>query len=187
MATNLPGSKILQGLGSYINVINPTNGNIVRLNVSLWDTDETIHTGPNKGDSGSNGYPIRRLTGADSSISLHIWWDVANSPRSALGTHNGWGCGLQLGVSNLAQFQNSGDNQQQFFILLSGMVKKFKTRASSEGGDGEDGIIIADAIVQPNATRLFLLPDENAAYQAEVSRLQSLGQLSALSSFATMQ
>lgn len=177
VVTNLPGSKLLPGIGSYINVVNPLSGNISRLNVAIWDTDEDIHTGPNKADSGSAGYPIRRVTGVDSSISLRIWWDAANCPRDALFVTGGWGCGLQLGLSALANFQAYGYTAQQFYALLSGVVRKFKTHASSEGNDGEDGIITVDAIVQPNATRLFLLPDEQPAFLAEQARLIGLGQL----------
>ena len=183
MPTNAPGSKLLPGTGSYINVISALTGGITRLNVAEWSADEDIKTGPNKADSGSNGYPIRRITGVDSAINLAIWWDASNTPRDLL--FQQWGCGLQLGVSNLAAYQNYGYSSQQFFLLLNGFLKKFKTRAPSTGQD--DDIIMADAIVQPNGTRLFLLPDENVEYAAEVTRLQALGQITALSQYATMQ
>lgn len=185
MPINLPGSQVLPGADSYVNVINPISGNITRLNVATWSTEEEFRTGPNKADSGSNGFPIRRITGVDSRILLKVWWDASNSPRSLL--LQGWGCGLQLGISSLARYQSYGYSAQQFFILLSGMLKSFRTLANSEGNDGEEGIIIAEAVVQPNATRLFLLPDEQSDYTLEVARLTLAGQINAPAQFTVMQ
>ena len=187
MANNLPGGRILSGMGGYLNVMNAQQPTWNRLDVATWGIDKDIRMF-HKGHSGTLGAIATRKVAEDATVTLKIWWDLGNPPDSLLittiGTGQEWGCGLQLGIGSAAAQAALGQTPQKFYLLPSGMLRRLHVEDSSEGND--DGIVTADATVLANSL-LFLMPDQAVAYADYVSALSSQGQFSPYAQLTTMQ
>jgi hypothetical protein len=187
MPTNMPGGRILSAMGSFINVINPFNGNLTRLDVLSSDLDKIVRLW-RRGHSGTLSAIAARAIAQTFDLSLRVWWDCENSPCVQL-LQAGWGCGAQLSIGSLAGQQMYGIptaiGQQQFWYLPHGILQRLRIHQNTEG-DEADGIATGDALIAGN-TLPFLLPDELSACNLYLSQLQALGQFNALPAFLIMQ
>jgi hypothetical protein len=181
MPTDLPGGKILAGTGGYINVVNPYNGTMTRLDVAWWENEITPSVF-RRGHSGTMGAKCARWIINDYSVKGRVWWDAGNPPENLLMSN--WGCGLQLGISSYAEQNALGITQQKFYLIPDAILSYYKMRDSSEGH--EDDIVTADFTVVCNSQQ-FLMPDMAGQYAEYSAAMGAIGQYSALGTFTTMQ
>jgi hypothetical protein len=181
MPTNMPGGKLISGMGGYTNIISPYNGNMTRLDLASWRISRKMKLF-RKGHSGTLNAIATRIVAQDWSAQIKIWWDIGNEPEALLGS--GWGCGIQFGMGSYAGQASYGATQQSFYLAPSAMLSSLDVDDSSEGND--DGIVMAQAVVVGNGL-LFELPSQLSAYQQYVQILQNLGQFNGLNTFTVMQ
>ena len=182
MPTNMPGGQLIAGIGGYLNIISPFNGNMTRLDAASWQIRRRRKMF-RRGHSGSVGGAIlSRITALDWTASLKIWWDIGNPPEDLL--MSDWGCGIQFGMGSFAAWQAYGIAQQGFYLAPSALLSSFDVDDSSEGND--DDIVTATAEVVGNAL-LFYLPDQLAQYNAWLQQVTALGQFNGLANFTVMQ
>lgn len=152
MPTNLPGGRILAGIGGYTNVISPFNGTMTRLDLLTWDITRDIRLW-RRGHSGTLGAIVSRQVGYDWFATGTGWWDIANPPETTMGS--GWGCGVQFGIGSAAGQASYGATQQQFYLAPAAMLSLLHVHDSSEGEEA-DGVVTFDYKIMSNAL-LFLL------------------------------
>jgi hypothetical protein len=186
MPTNLPGGKIISGMGGYINVVSPFNGNMTRLDVAGY------HIGLNevlfsRGHSGTLGGMATRRVAQRWTATLKVWWDVGNPPYSLLQTTVtglDLGCGMQLGMGSLAAATAYGLAQQPFWLAPSAIMESIDLDDSSEGG--EDDVVTAQVVMRGNGL-IFQLPAALAEYQVYAQQLNAFGQFNGLANLTIMQ
>lgn len=181
MPTNMPGGKLISGMGGYTNIISPYNGTMTHLDVARWEIllRQKLFR---KGHSGTLGAIATRVVAQDWRAVLDIWWDIGNDPLSTMGSS--WGCGVQFGMSSLSSYQMYGYSAQGFWLAPSAILESLVVTDSSEGND--DGIVTARAEIVANGL-LFDMPAALTAYNTYVTQLQALGQFTGLATFTTMQ
>jgi hypothetical protein len=182
MPYNMPGGKILAGQGSQLNILHPVTELITRLDVA-WIEHEQDFRLFHKGHSGTLGAIASRITALDWTIDGVAWWDLGNPPESLL--MSGWGCSLQFGLGSPAGQASYGQTPPKFWVFPSGVLRRFKIRASSEGN--EDDVVTASFQIAGNS-RAFLLPEMAAEYSVYIAQLTALGQIPWwLSTMGTLQ
>ena len=183
MPTNMPGGKIISGMGGYLNAISPYDGNMTRLDVASYSIYRKIKMFA-KGHSGSIGGAIlRRQVAFDWTAQLKVWWDIGNPPTEVL-NNQGWGCGIQFGLGSRAGQAQYGVTPQQFYLAPSAIMGDVEIIDSSEGND--DDVVTANVEIGGNAS-IFLMPNQTADYQVWEILAQNLGQFNGLPSFSVMQ
>lgn len=186
MPTNMPGGKILPGAGGYVNVVNPFNGNMTRLDVARHRVSPRNRLF-SKGHSGTFTGMATRVVSRPWTAILRVWWDAGNPPYDLLQsstTGHDWGCGMQLGLSSLAAHQTYGITQQRFWLAPNAILEGMDVDDSSEGD--EDGVVTAEITVKGNGL-IFLLPDALSDYQTYAAALTARGEFNGLANLTIMQ
>lgn len=184
--SNMPGGRILNGSGGYVNAVNPFNGNLTRLDVARWavDADKRLFS---KGHSGTFTGMATRVISRPWQAQLKVWWDINNPPYDFLQTSvtgHDWGCGMQLGLSSLAVHQAYGFSQQRFWLAPSAIMGPMRMDDSSEGG--EDDVVTAEITMVGNGL-IFLMPDASSDYASYAQALAARGEFNGLANLTIMQ
>jgi hypothetical protein len=186
MPTNMPGGKIISGMGGYVNAVSPFNGAYSRLDVARWRI-QLANSVFSRGHSGTFKGVASRVIAQKWTAQLRVWWDIGNPPYSLLQTSvtgQDWGCGMQLGMGSLAGQQAYGATQQSFWLAPSAVMKDMNVDDSSEGG--EEDVVTAEVTMIGNGL-IFHLPAALAEYNVYAQQLTALGQFNGLGSLTIMQ
>jgi hypothetical protein len=165
---NLPGGMILSGFGGNIAFNKRDGTGFYRVDVAGWEL-ENIHINKECPHSGSVGAISRRRTGLDWKCKANIWFTAGNSIERYL--RSGWGFETILYLSSHDAWLGYGVTES-YYYSPSALLDTIRTIDNSDGKD-----IIRQEITFSGNSLLFLLPEEQTAWDNYYSILSEMGEI----------